>query len=55
MKQFEGQTIYQVSEYIDPKVKRYGDLAVLTYNYRDAKTKADGMKTIGSACKCPHF
>jgi ketosteroid isomerase-like protein len=42
LKQFEGKTIYQVSEYIDPKVKRYGDLAVLTYNYRDAKTKADG-------------
>ncbi len=42
LKQFEGKINYQISEFIDPEIKRYGDLAVLTYNYRDAKTEADG-------------
>ncbi len=42
LKQFEGKINYQVSEFIDPKIKRHGNLAVLTYNYRDAKTEADG-------------
>ena len=42
LKQFEGKINYQVSEFIDPKIKRYGNLAVLTYNYRDAKTETDG-------------
>lgn len=42
LKQFEGKINYQISEFIDPRVKRYGNLAVLTYNYRDAKTKVDG-------------
>ena len=42
LEQFEGKILYQISEFIDPKIKRYGDLAVLTYNYRDAKTEADG-------------
>jgi len=42
LKQFEGKINYQVSEFIDPKIKRYGNLAVLTYNYRDARTEADG-------------
>ena len=41
LKQFEGKIDYQISEFIDPKIKRYGNLAVLTYNYRDAKTEAD--------------
>jgi ketosteroid isomerase-like protein len=42
LKQFEGKINYQLSEFIYPKIKRYGNLAVLTYNYRDAKTEADG-------------
>ena len=42
LKQFEGKINYQVSEFMDPKIKRYGNLAVLTYNYRDAKTETDG-------------
>jgi ketosteroid isomerase-like protein len=42
LKQFEGQVNYQISEFIDPKVKRCGNLAVLTYNYRGAETGADG-------------
>jgi ketosteroid isomerase-like protein len=42
LKQFEGKIHYQISEFIDPKIKGYGDLVVLTYNYRDAKTEADG-------------
>ena len=43
LQQFEGKINYQVSEFINPKVKRYGDLAVLTYNYRDAKKNEDGV------------
>jgi ketosteroid isomerase-like protein len=42
LKQFEDKIHYQVSEFIDPRVKRYGDLAVLTYNYRDAQIDEDG-------------
>ena len=42
LKQFEGKIDFQISEFIDPKIKRYGDLAVLAYNYRDAKTDPDG-------------
>lgn len=42
LKQVEGKIDYQISEFIDPKIKRYGNLAVLAYNYRDAKTEADG-------------
>lgn len=42
LKQFEGEINFQISEFIDPKIKSCGDLAVLTYNYRDAKTEADG-------------
>lgn len=42
LKQFEGKVNYQISEFIDPKIKRFSSLAVLTYNYRDAKTEADG-------------
>jgi len=42
LKQFEGKIYYQISEFINPKVKRFGDLAVLTYNYRDAKTDEYG-------------
>ena len=42
LKQFEGKIDFQISEFIDPKIKRYGDLAVLVYNYRDAKTDPDG-------------
>jgi ketosteroid isomerase-like protein len=42
LKQIEGKVNYQISEFIDPKLKRYGNIAVLTYNYRDAKTETDG-------------
>ena len=35
LKQFEGKINYQLSEFIDPDIRPYGDLAVLTYNYRD--------------------
>ncbi len=42
LKQVEGKINYQISEFIDPKIKQYDNLAVLTYNYRDAKTEADG-------------
>ncbi len=42
LKQVEGKIYFQVSEFIDPKIKRYGDLAVLAYNYRDAQTGEDG-------------
>jgi hypothetical protein len=42
LRQFAGKINYQISEFINPQIKRYGNLAVLTYNYRDAKTKSDG-------------
>ena len=42
LKQFEGKIHYQVSEFIDPLVQRYDDLAVLTYNYRDAQVDEKG-------------
>jgi len=38
LKQFEGQVNYQISEFIDTQIYRYGNLAVLTYNYRSART-----------------
>lgn len=42
LKQFEGKIKYQISEFIEPKVERYGDLAVLTYNYRSGETDGTG-------------
>jgi len=42
LKQFEGKINYQVSEFISPKVATHGNMTVLTYNYKDAKTEPDG-------------
>jgi len=42
LKGLEGKVRYQISEFIDPKISRYGDLAVLTYNYRSAVSGEDG-------------
>jgi ketosteroid isomerase-like protein len=42
LKPLAGTINYQISEFADPKVRRYGNLAILTYNYCDAKTKPDG-------------
>ena len=42
LKQFVGQIDYQISEFIDPRIRRYGDVAVLTYNYRSARTDENG-------------
>ncbi|UCG92511.1 MAG: nuclear transport factor 2 family protein [candidate division WOR-3 bacterium] len=42
MKQLEGKINYQISEFIDPKIFRYGDLAILSYNYRSARTDEKG-------------
>lgn len=42
LKQFEGKIKYQISEFIGPKIARYGDLAVLTYNYRGGETDEAG-------------
>lgn len=36
LKQFEGNIRYEDSEFIDPKVVKVGDAAVLTYNYRSS-------------------
>ena len=41
----EGKIDYQISEYLEPKVMKYGNLAVLTYNYRDAKILPDNTIT----------
>ncbi len=42
LKQFEGKINYQGSEFINPKVVKHGNIAVLTYNYKSTKTGADG-------------
>ena len=38
----KGKIFYQGSEFLHPKVAVYGDLAVLTYNYRSTVSNADG-------------
>ncbi len=38
----KGKVHYQGSEFVDPKVVRYGDLAVMTYNYRSTENNPDG-------------
>ena len=42
LKQFIGKIQYDISEFIKPRVAVYGDVAVLTYNYFDAKKAPDG-------------
>ncbi len=42
MRQIEGQVHYQRSEFINPKIVRVGDAALLTYNYRSAVLSDDG-------------
>ena len=44
----KGKIVYQGSEFIQPHVARYGDVAVLTYNYRSTTKNADGS-TSGQA------
>ncbi|MFC1484493.1 YybH family protein [Candidatus Neomarinimicrobiota bacterium] len=41
LKQLEGKISYEGSEFIDPKVVKVGDAAVLTYNYRSTATGAE--------------
>jgi ketosteroid isomerase-like protein len=38
----KGKIVYQGSEFMQPRAVRYGDIAVLTYNYRSTVRKADG-------------
>lgn len=38
LKQLEGKVFYQGSEFIDPKVRFVGDVAILSYNYRSSVT-----------------
>ncbi len=43
----KGKIVYDGSEFIRPKVAAYGDLAVLTYNYRSTTRAADGTNSQG--------
>ena len=38
----KGKVVYQGSEYLNPKVAVYGDVAVMTYNYRSRGASAAG-------------
>ncbi len=38
----EGKVLYDVSEYIAPKVQAFGEVAVLSYQYRSASFQDDG-------------
>jgi ketosteroid isomerase-like protein len=38
----KGKIFYQGSEFIDPKIEIYGDVAVMTYNYRSTVKNTDG-------------
>jgi ketosteroid isomerase-like protein len=42
MQQLEGEIHYQGSEFIDPKVVTFEDVAVLSYNYRSSVIARDG-------------
>ncbi len=42
LKGIEGKVHYQGSEFIEPKIVRTGDAAVLTYNYRSSIFSPDG-------------
>jgi ketosteroid isomerase-like protein len=42
LEKLKGQIVYQGSEFLHPKVAFYGDLAVMTYNYRSTVKNPDG-------------
>lgn len=42
----EGKIRYDISEYIDPRVQPFGDVAVLSFQYRSAALREDG--SVGS-------
>ncbi len=42
MEGLKGKVFYQGSEFLRPKVVPYGDLAVMTYNYRSTMRDTDG-------------
>ncbi len=42
LEKLKGQISYDGSEFLNPKVAVYGDLAVLTYNYQATTRQADG-------------
>jgi len=44
----EGKVLYDVSEYIAPRVQRFGDVAVLSYQYRSADIREDGSVSSGT-------
>jgi ketosteroid isomerase-like protein len=46
LKQIEGKVKYEISEFVEPRVARYGDVAVLTYNYRDGNPGEDGQASL---------
>jgi ketosteroid isomerase-like protein len=44
----EGKIVYDISEYYDPAVQAFGDVVVLTYQYRSAETQEDGTASSGT-------
>ena len=44
----DGEIHYDVSEYIKPRVQAFGDVAVLTYQYRSADLLDDGSVSSGT-------
>jgi ketosteroid isomerase-like protein len=44
----EGKIRYDISEYIAPRVQTFGDVAVLSYQYRSADGREDGSITSGT-------
>ncbi len=42
LKPIVGKVAYDASEYVKPRVARYGDMAVLTYNYHSLSKDKDG-------------
>lgn len=44
LKPLLGKVAYDASEYVEPRVARYGDLAVLTYNYHSLRRGPDGKR-----------
>ena len=42
LEKLKGQIVYQCSEFLHPRIAIYGDVAVMTYNYRSTVKNQDG-------------
>ncbi len=52
MKQLEGKIHFQKSEFIDPRVERVGEAALLTYNYRSSVITPGGEVSSQTPWNC---